>query len=87
MKSKAQLMKTVARAIRPAEDATRSKLQHTLDAAKASLHNGNKRVRTTARHAAVTTEGYVHSKPWPALGIAAAAGVAVGVLLRTRMHR
>lgn len=87
MKSKAGLMKTVARAIQPEEETARTKLQHTLDAAKASLRNGNARVRTTARHAAETTDGYVHSKPWPAIGIAAAAGAAIGVLLSARMHR
>ena len=87
MKSKAQLMKTIARAIQPAEEAARTKLQHTLDTAKESLHNGNKRVRKTARRAAETTDGYVHSRPWPAIGIAAAAGAAIGVLLNARMHR
>lgn len=87
MKSKARLMKTVVQAIQPAEETARTKLQHTLDAAKASLHNGNTRVRKTARHAADTADGYVHSKPWPAIGVAAAAGAAIGALLGARKHR
>jgi ElaB/YqjD/DUF883 family membrane-anchored ribosome-binding protein len=65
----------------------RAKLEHTLDAARASLHNGKERVRTTARHAAENTDEYVHSNPWSAIGIAAAAGAAIAVLLSTRMHR
>ena len=65
----------------------RAKLEHTLDAAKASLHNGKERVKTTARHAAENTDEYVHSNPWSAIGIAAAAGAAIAVLLTTRMHR
>jgi ElaB/YqjD/DUF883 family membrane-anchored ribosome-binding protein len=65
----------------------RAKLEHTLDAAKASLHNGKERVKTTARHAAENTDEYVHSNPWSAIGIAAAAGAAIAVLLSTRMHR
>ena len=65
----------------------RAKLESTLDAAKASLHNGKERVKTTARHAAEDTDEYVHSNPWSAIGIAAAAGAAIAVLLSTRMHR
>jgi len=65
----------------------RAKLESTLDAAKASLHDGKERVMTTARHAAENTDEYVHSNPWSAIGIAAAAGAAIAVLLSTRMHR
>lgn len=87
MKGKTRLMKTVAQAIQPAEATARTKLQHRLDAARASLHNGGKRVRTTARHAVDTTDGYVHSKPWPAIGIAAAAGAAIAAIIGARMQR
>ena len=52
-----------------------------------SCPNGGKRVRTTARHAVETTEGYVHSKPWPAIGIAAAAGAAIAAIIGARMQR
>lgn len=65
----------------------RAKLVNTLDAAKASLHNGTERVKTAAHHAAENTDEYVHSNPWSAIGIAAAAGAAIAVLLTTRMHR
>jgi ElaB/YqjD/DUF883 family membrane-anchored ribosome-binding protein len=65
----------------------REKLERTLSATKASLHNGTERVRTSARQAADTTDQYVHSNPWSAIGIAAAAGAAIAVLLSTRIHR
>lgn len=65
----------------------RERLKTTLTAAKASLHNGKERVTTTARHAADTTDQYVHTNPWSAIGIAAAAGAAIAVLLSTRMQR
>jgi len=65
----------------------RVKLEDTLDAAKASLHNGTKRVAATARHAADGTDEFVHSNPWSAIGIAAAAGAAIAVLLGTRIRR
>jgi ElaB/YqjD/DUF883 family membrane-anchored ribosome-binding protein len=65
----------------------RAKLQNTLTTAKTALHDSTERVKTTARHAADTTDQYVHTNPWSAVGIAAAAGAAIAVLLSTRMHQ
>jgi ElaB/YqjD/DUF883 family membrane-anchored ribosome-binding protein len=65
----------------------REKLQKTLTAAKTAVHDGTERVKTTARQAADTTDHYVHENPWSAVGIAAAAGAAIAVLLSTRMQR
>ena len=65
----------------------REKLQNTLSAAKTALHDGTERVKTTARQAADTTDQYVHTNPWSAVGIAAAAGAAIAVLLSTRIQR
>jgi ElaB/YqjD/DUF883 family membrane-anchored ribosome-binding protein len=65
----------------------REKLQRTLTVAKTAVHDGAERVKTTARHAADTTDQYVHTNPWSAVGIAAAAGAAIAVLLSTRMQR
>ena len=97
MNSNTNVMETVEPAIQPAEAAARTaaragsraraKLERTLDVAKASLHNGKERVRTTASHAAGSTDGYVHSNPWSAIGIAAAAGATIAVLLSRRMRR
>lgn len=91
MNSDANVLETVEQAIQPAAEAARTaaraKLERTLNAAKASLHNGMERASTTARHAAESTDEYVHSNTWSAVGIAAAAGAAIAVLLSTRMHR
>ncbi len=65
----------------------RAKLEKTLTAAKSAVHDGTERVKTTAREAAHTTDQYVHTNPWSAIGIAAAAGAAIAVLLSTRNHR
>ena len=65
----------------------RAKLEQTLAATRASLHNGTERVRTSAKQAATTTDHYVHENPWSAVGIAAAAGAAIAVLLSTRLQR
>jgi ElaB/YqjD/DUF883 family membrane-anchored ribosome-binding protein len=61
----------------------REKVEQTLATTKASLHNGTERVRETARQ----TDHYVHENPWSAVGIAAAAGAAIAVLLSTRIQR
>ena len=97
MNANANVIETAEQAIEPAEEAARAaaragsraraKLEHALGSAKASLHNGKERVRTTARHAAESTDGYVHSNPWSAIGIAAAAGATIAVLLSRRMRR
>jgi ElaB/YqjD/DUF883 family membrane-anchored ribosome-binding protein len=65
----------------------RAKLERTLAITKASLHNGTERARTSARQAATTTDHYVHENPWSAVGIAAAAGAAIAVLLSARINR
>ena len=61
-------------------------MQHTLDATRTSLRDGTRRIRATARHAAVGTNEFVRSNPWSAIGLASAAA-AIAVLLGTRMHR
>lgn len=93
MSSNANLMDTVDRAMHPAREGpgaaarARAKFEAAMSSAKASLRNGTERVKTTARHAADTTDQYVHTNPWAAVGIAAAAGAAIAVLVRTRIQR
>jgi len=97
MNSNANVMETVEQVTQPAEAAVRTaartgsraraRLGRTLDAAKASLHDGKERVKATVRHAAENTDGYVHSNPWSAIGIAAVAGATIAVLLTRRMRR
>ena len=65
----------------------RARLERTLAATRATLHNGSERVRTSARQAVTTTDSYVHENPWSAVGIAAALGAAFAVLLSTRINR
>jgi ElaB/YqjD/DUF883 family membrane-anchored ribosome-binding protein len=65
----------------------RARLERTLATTRASLHNGTERVRAQARQAATNTDTYVHENPWSAIGIAAAAGAAIAVLLSTRLTR
>jgi ElaB/YqjD/DUF883 family membrane-anchored ribosome-binding protein len=86
MNANAELMDHVSDAIQPARQAAR-KGARTLSAAKASLHDGTERVKTTARHAADSTDRFVHSNPWSVIGVAVAAGAAIAMLMSARMHR
>ena len=86
MNANAELMDHVSDAIQPAQQAAR-KPARTLSAAKASLHDGTERVKTTARHAADSTDRFVHSNPWSVIGVAVAAGAAIAILMSARMHR
>jgi ElaB/YqjD/DUF883 family membrane-anchored ribosome-binding protein len=82
-----ELIKRVAHVDDASLARAREKLQNSLTAAKTAVNDGTERVKTTARQAADTTDHYVHENPWSAVGIAAAAGAAIAVLLSTRMQR
>ncbi len=60
----------------------RKKAEHTLRAAKDQLADLEHKAVTQAKHAAKATDEYVHDKPWQAIGIGAAMGVIVGMLIR-----
>jgi ElaB/YqjD/DUF883 family membrane-anchored ribosome-binding protein len=55
-----------------------------LESARESLNQAHTVVTDTAKQYADVTDEYVHANPWKALGIAAAAGVLVGILLARR---
>jgi ElaB/YqjD/DUF883 family membrane-anchored ribosome-binding protein len=65
------------------EDATRTLIDELraviadAEALEAQLSAGAKRI-------ALDTEAYIRSNPWPAVGLAAAAGICVGLLLNRR---
>jgi ElaB/YqjD/DUF883 family membrane-anchored ribosome-binding protein len=61
-----------------------AKLRVSLVAAKSALADGASTVRRQAQSVAKTTDGYVRSSPWQALGLAAVAGFAVGILVSRR---
>ena len=86
MNANAEMIESVSDAIRPAQQVAR-KAARTLSAARASLHDGTDRVKTTARHAADSTGRFVRSNPWPVIGLAVAAGAAIAMLLGMRVRR
>jgi ElaB/YqjD/DUF883 family membrane-anchored ribosome-binding protein len=64
--------------------AARARAEKTLRAAKAKLAELDGAIVDRAKHAAHATDEYVHEHPWGAIGIAAAAGLLVGVLIARR---
>ncbi len=64
-------------------DAARRKAQSLLRETRAKM-NGRTRVHQAARDAAGNADAWVHDKPWHGVGIGAAIGVVLGVLLARR---
>lgn len=60
----------------------RRKVESTLRSAKAQLAEVSDTVMTQGKQAAKVTDEYVRDKPWQAVGIGAAVGVIVGMLIR-----
>lgn len=59
----------------------RERIQENLAAAKARLANAEEALLAKTGEAAKATDGYVHDNPWKAVGIGAAVGVIVGMLI------
>jgi ElaB/YqjD/DUF883 family membrane-anchored ribosome-binding protein len=62
----------------------RERIQARLDDAKQRLAVASASTVDTAKVAATATDKYVRENPWQAVGIAAAAGLVLGVLLNRR---
>ena len=64
--------------------AARAKAEATLGKARAKLASAEEAAVERAKDAAKSADDYVHEHPWNAVGIAAAAGIVIGVLLARR---
>jgi len=64
--------------------ALRARIRERLDGAKEKLMDAQHEAVQRAKAAAIATDDYVHEKPWQAIGVAAALGLAVGVLIGRR---
>jgi len=61
--------------------AARARAEESIDAAKARIAQAGYAAAAQTREAAKATDEYVHDNPWTAIGVAAAVGVVIGVLL------
>lgn len=64
--------------------AVRERLEESLRATRERLVDIEDEVVAQTRAAARATDDYVHENPWPSIGIAAAVGLVVGVLIGRR---
>jgi ElaB/YqjD/DUF883 family membrane-anchored ribosome-binding protein len=55
-----------------------------LAAAKSALSDGAAQVRGQAKQVTKTTDSYVRENPWQVVGIAAAVGIALGIMMTRR---
>lgn len=64
--------------------AARVKIQESLDSAKAKLAGLGEAGMDNAKLAARATDDFVHEHPWKAVGIGAAVGIILGMLISRR---
>ena len=62
----------------------RERIQESLRAAKIKLEQAEEVMVDKAKPAARATDDYVHEHPWGAVGIAAAVGLVIGMLISRR---
>lgn len=62
----------------------RARVGENLRVARAKLSEADAALRDKAREAARATDDYVHENPWRSIGIAAGAGLLIGLLIGRR---
>lgn len=62
----------------------RERIQASLASTKEKLADAERALMEKTRAAARATDAYVHEHPWSAVGIAAAAGIVLGMLISRR---
>lgn len=78
------LMTSTGKDVTVEAKALRARIQERLAGAKEKLLDAQHDAIQRAKDAAVATDDYVHAKPWQAIGVAAAVGLALGVLIGRR---
>jgi ElaB/YqjD/DUF883 family membrane-anchored ribosome-binding protein len=78
------LMTTTGKEVTGEAKALRARIRERLDGAKDKLLDAQQEAMQRAKDVAIATDDYVHAKPWQAIGVAAAVGLALGVLIGRR---
>lgn len=78
------LMKATGHEAQGEAKALRDRIRDQLDSAKEKLLDAQHDAVMRAKAAATATDDYVHANPWQAIGVAAAVGLALGVLIGRR---
>lgn len=77
-----ELLRATAHVSGEGLSATRAKVGEQLDELRDALGEAQSYATEQARAAAAATDRYVHRYPWQAIGVAMAAGIALGYLSR-----
>jgi len=84
IKDAEDLLRSTGQQVDDGYRAARARFESTLSGARSSLSTLEDRVSTGARDAVETTQHYVRENPWQAVGIGAAAGLVIGLLIGRR---
>ena len=79
-----ELLRATAGAAGERTAAVRARVEESLRTARTKLESIDDEVLGRMKEAARTTDEYVHEHPWGAVGVAAAAGLLLGVLIARR---
>ncbi|HET9952307.1 MAG TPA: DUF883 family protein [Candidatus Eisenbacteria bacterium] len=79
-----ELLRATAGAVDERAAAARARVEESLAAAKAKIEELDSQMLDRLNQAVKAADEYVHEHPWGAVGIAAAAGLLVGVLIARR---
>lgn len=78
------LLKAAAQTSGAGLAAAREKIDETLSSAGARLADASRPVVGQVRQTATAAAGYVHGHPWTVIGVAAAVGALIGLLVARR---
>lgn len=78
------LLKATANAAGDKVSAARARMEDSLRTARIKVAEAQEVVVDKAKAAARATDDYVHANPWRAVGIAAGAGLVIGMLISRR---
>jgi ElaB/YqjD/DUF883 family membrane-anchored ribosome-binding protein len=79
-----ELLKATASAAGDRVSAARTRMEDSLRTARVKLAEAQEVVVDKAKAAARATDDYVHANPWRSVGIAASAGLVIGMLISRR---
>jgi ElaB/YqjD/DUF883 family membrane-anchored ribosome-binding protein len=79
-----ELLKATASAAGDKVSAARARMEDSLRTARVKVAEAQEVVVDRATAAARATDDYVHANPWRAVGIAAGAGLVIGMLISRR---
>ena len=79
-----ELLRATAGQVGKKAAAARERMQASLAVTKDKLADAERALMEKTKEAARATDAYVHEHPWSAVGIAAAAGVVLGMLISRR---